>query len=388
MRVVGYAYPWDVLDAPGFVDRVRDLRIDEVAVAVAYHSARAATPWSRTGTSVLARHAALYRPVRERAWRAAALRPAVPDWAPAHDSAGDAVRVLNAAGVPAAAWIVLTHNSRLGAEFPQYAVRNCFGESYPWALCPSQPAVRSYAATLTEECLAGLDLASVVLEACGQLGAVHQHQHEKTDGVWSPAVARLLSVCCCTACADGWAASGALPEDVRDALRTEVRRLMDSAGPSATGDALPDRLRTTILETRQRGTDRLRRGVLAAIGPGTRVVLHGSPDPWATGALPGLTPATAADVDAVVLPNWAPGKAGADAVTQARRQLPHTVDVGSYVTAVAASPVPDLSAHVTELAEAGAGELHLYHLGLAGPGRHQDMCAATGAAHASRRKDP
>ncbi|MEU8889944.1 hypothetical protein [Streptomyces sp. NPDC048442] len=387
MRVVGYAYPWDILDAPGFVDRAGELGVDEVAVAVSYHSARAATPWSPAGTSVLARHAALYRPVREKAWRDAPLRPAAPDWASVPDSAGDAVRVLNAAGVPAAAWIVLTHDSRLGTQFPQYAVRNCFGESYPWALCPSQPQVRAYAATLTAECLEGLDVASVLLEACGPLGAVHQHQHEKTDGVWSPAVARLLSVCCCTACADGWAESGAKAEDVRDALRSEVRRLVDSADLLATADRLPADLRTTILETRQRGTDRLRRGVLAAIGPGTRVVLHGALDPWATGALPGLTPTAAADVDAVVLQNWAPGGASVDAVAKARRQLPSTVDVGSYITAVAASPVPDMSAYVTELAGAGAAELHLYHLGLAGPGRLPDMHAATGAAHAARRKD-
>ncbi|MFI0976224.1 hypothetical protein ACH4SP_04240 [Streptomyces sp. NPDC021093] len=386
MRVVGYAYPWDVLDAPGFVDRARELGVDEVAVALSYHSARAATPWSPSGTSVLARHAALYRPVREDAWRDATLRPAAPDWASVSDSAGDAVRVLNAAGVPAAAWIVLTHDSRLGTEFPQYAVRNCFGESYPWALCPSQPAVQAYAATLTAECLEGLDVASVILEACGQLGAVHQHQHEKTEGVWSPAVARLISVCCCTACADGWAESGAKAEDVRDALRAEVRRLVDGADLSTTEDELPAELRTTILGTRQRGTDRLRRGVLAAIGPGTRVVLHGALDPWATGALPGLTPAAAADVDAVVLQNWAPGRASVDAVAQARQQLPSTVDVGSYVTAVAAGPVPDMLAYVTELAEAGAAELHLYHLGLAGPGRLEDMRAATDVAHASRRK--
>ncbi|MDT7723573.1 MAG: hypothetical protein QOI21_149 [Actinomycetota bacterium] len=387
MRVVGYAYPWDILDAPGFVDRARELEVDEVAVAVSYHSARAATPWSPSGTSVVARHAALYRPVREEAWRDAKLRPAAPDWVSVPDSAGDAVRVLNAAGIPAAAWIVLTHNSLLGTEFPEYAVRNCFGESYPWALCPSQPEVQAYAVTLTAECLEGLDFASVLLEACGPLGAVHQHQHEKTDGVWSPAVARLLSVCCCTACADGWAESGAIAEDVRNALRTEVRRLVDSADLSATEDKLAAKLKTAILETRQRGTDQLRHGVLAAIKPGTRVVLHGALDPWVTGALPGLTPTAAGDVDAVVLQNWAPGQASVDAVAKARQQLPSTVDVGSYITAVAASPVPDIEAYARELAKAGAAELHLYHLGLAGPGRWPDMHAATSAAHASRKKD-
>src|SRR5205823_2910117 len=120
------------------------------------------------------------------------------------DSAGEAVAELNRAGVPAAAWLVLTHDSRLGLRFPDVAVRNCFGESYPWALCPSHDEVREYAARLAGEALAGLDVSSVVLEACGQLGATHQCQHEKTDAVWSPAAARLLSIFCCDACASGW----------------------------------------------------------------------------------------------------------------------------------------------------------------------------------------
>jgi hypothetical protein len=379
LRVVGYAYPWDVLEA-GFPDRATELEVDEVAVAVSYHSARAATPWSPERTSVVARHAALYRPVREEAWRGAELRPAAPDWVGSPDSAGEAVRVLNAAGIPAAAWVVLTHNSLLGTEFPEFAVRNCFGEVYPWALCPAWPEVQAFAATLTAECLAGLDCSSVLLEACGPLGALHQHQHEKTDGVWSPAVARLLSVCCCAACAAGWGDSGA--GDVRAILRTEVRRLLDSTGLSATKDKLPAALKEVLLAMRQRATDTLRRGVLAAITPGIRVVLHGALDPWATGALPGLTPTAANDVDAVVLQNWAPGQGSVDAVAAARAQLSSTVDVGSYITAVAASPVPDIEAYATELGKAGAAELHLYHLGLAGTGRWPDMHAAVSAAHA------
>ena len=155
------------------------------------------------------------------------MRPSTPDWVAAQDSGSDAVRVLNEAGIPAAAWIVLTHNSQLGYEHPDVAVRNCFGESYPWALCPSQPAVREYAATLTAEAVAGLELSSVILEACGPLGAVHQHQHEKTDGVWAPAVARLLSICCCDACASSWDVDA---DTVRAQLVEEVRRLI------ATGD--------------------------------------------------------------------------------------------------------------------------------------------------------
>ncbi|QKV74385.1 hypothetical protein [Amycolatopsis sp. Hca4] len=373
MKVTGYAYPWDVLD-DGFVPRVQALGVDEVAVALSYHSARAATPWSPSRTAVVARHAAFYRPVAD-GW--GALRPSTPDWVSPEDSGGDAVRLLNEAGIPAAAWIVLTHNSRLGYEHPEVVVRNCFGESYPWALCPSQPAVREYAAAVVANSVAGLELSSVILEACGPLGAVHQHQHEKTDGVWAPAVARLLSICCCDACAAAWDTDA---DTVRAQLVEEVRRLIATGDLGITGDRLPPSSTQMLLRGRQQATDALRAAVLATLPPGTRIVLHGALDPWVTGALPGLTPSAADDVDAVVLFGWAPAT-GAEAVAAAREALPERVAIGSYITAVAATPVPDIAGYVGELAKAGAAELHLYHLGLAGPGRWPDLETATAAAH-------
>ncbi|MGK3208351.1 hypothetical protein [Amycolatopsis sp. MEPSY49] len=373
MKVTGYAYPWDVLES-GFASRVRDLGVDEVAVALSYHSARAATPWSASRTSVVARHAAFYRPVSG-GW--GTLRPSTPDWVTSEDSGGDAVRLLNEAGIPAAAWIVLTHNSQLGYEHPDVVVRNCFGEAYPWALCPSQPAVREYAAKLTAQAVAGLELSSVILEACGPLGAVHQHQHEKTDGVWAPAVARLLSICCCDACAASWDLDA---DTVRAQLVEEVRRLVATGDLGVTADGLPPSLTSMLLRVRQEATDALRAAVLAVLPAGIRVVLHGALDPWVTGALPGLTPSAADDVDAVVLFGWAPAT-GAEAVAAAREALPERVAIGSYITAVAAAPVPDIAAYAGELAKAGAAELHLYHLGLAGPGRWSDLATATAAAH-------
>ena len=384
MRVTGYSYPWDVLDAPGFVDRAGQLGVDEVAVAVSYHSTRAATPYTPGSTSVPARHAALYRPVREQAWQGARLRPAGPAWLAGEDSAGAAVRALADAGLPAAAWLVLTHNSLLGLANPDVTVRNCFGEHYPWALCPSRAEVRDFAATLTAEALDGLAATSVVLEACGQLGAIHQCEHEKTDAVWGPAAARLLSVCCCSACAARWTESGADPAEVRSRLRAEVRALIDGGDLARTEDALRPELAELLLRTRQASTDALRRGVLAsaaAAAGGARIVLHGAVDPWVTGALPGLTPTAGAQVDAVVLQCWQPGAASVASVATARAELPAGTGIGAYVTAVGAAPVADLAGYVTDLGRAGADELHLYHLGLAGPARQPDLAAAVTAAH-------
>jgi len=190
-------------------------------------------------------------------------------------------------------------------------------------------------------------------------------------------------VCCCPACAARWSGSGADPAEVRARLRAEVRRLIDGGdlGAEAT---LPAELDELLLRTRQAATDALRERVLAAIsetlGSAPRIVLHGAVDPWVTGALPGLTPAAAQQVDSVVLQCWQPGPASVSSVATARAQLPDRVQVGGYVTAVGANPVPDMSGYVGDLANAGATELHLYHLGLAGPARLPDLAAAVAAA--------
>jgi hypothetical protein len=391
MWVTGYAYPWDVTADPGFADRAAALGVDEIAVATSYHTARAATPWLTGRSSVLAAHAAFYRPVREAAWEGQQLRPAEPGWVTSADSAGDAVRSARESGFRTALWVVLTHNTLLGTASPVSSAVDCFGQPHPWALCPAREEVRDYAATIAAESVRDLDPDSVILESCGPMGAVHQHMHEKTDGVWSPAVARLLSVCCCAACADNWRAIGLDPAETVGVLAERVRAIIDSGDLAIADDGLPSHIRDGVLLARQRATDALRHQVLAAIaeaGTAGRIVLHGSPDPWATGALPGLTPSAGDEVDSVVVQCWQPGTAALDTVRATRAHLPSTVDVGAYVTAVAANPVADMAGYVRHLHTAGAAELHLYHLGLAGPGRlpylrdaittaHQPPCAPT-----------
>ncbi|WP_249124718.1 hypothetical protein [Saccharopolyspora erythraea] len=189
-------------------------------------------------------------------------------------------------------------------------------------------------------------------------------------------------VCCCPACARGWRQRALEADDVRALLWAEVRRLVTGGDLAATDDRLPAEVSAALLATRQRATDELRRSVLAEIGADHRVVLHGAVDPWATGALPGLTPDAASEVDSVVLQCWNPGEKSISDVAAARSEVPSEVDIDAYVTAVAAQPV-GMSDHVRGLGSAGASELHLYHLGLAGPARWADLRAAVRQAHAA-----
>jgi hypothetical protein len=350
MVTFGYAYPWDVVGDPSFAARVADLGLDGVVLAAAYHSARAATPLHPSHQVVDARHAALYRSVRPEVWAGRRLVPAAPDWVEGPDPFGTAVSALTAAGLSVRAWIVLTHSTRLGQAFPDVAVRNCFGDVYPYALCPAQPEVRSYAATLAAEAVRDVALDGISLEACGQLGLGHLGHHEKTAGAWTPETERLLSVCCCTACAEAWRDRGLDPAEVTAALRPGV--------------PLDEHLAAALLATRHASADALRHEVLDAVD--LPVTLHGSADPWATGASPGLTPTAAEDVAGVLLPCWPTTPSVAETVAATRRSLPASVSLGAYVTVLPPAAAADVGDHVSRIRAAGADELHLYHLGLAG----------------------
>lgn len=356
MRLTGHAYPWDVLGDPAFPGRVLEAGVDTVALAAAYHSTRAATPLHPRHQLVDARYAALYRPVRDVVWRGRELSPREPDWMPTPDSFGVAAVELRAAGLKVSAWIVLTHNSGLGAE--GVSVVNCFGERYRYALCPARPEVREYAALLAGEAVAGAEVDAVSLEACGQLGVTHLSHHEKTDGAFSPLAARWLSVCCCPACRSAWSARGLDPAEVVDTLRAAVRA--EALGSAASVPMAPE-----LLGARQSSTDALRAEVLSRLAtyvPDVPVTLHAHPDPWVTGASPGLTPTAAADVAALVVPAWPTTQASADVVAAAAAT---GRPVDAYVTVLPPAEPTELPAHAARLRAAGSTGLSLYHLGLA-----------------------
>lgn len=387
---VGYAYPWDVIGDPSFVDRVHALGLPTVALAAAYHSARAATPQHPRTRFVEARTAALYRPVRPAAWEGRRLAPAAADWVADSDPCGTAAATLAEAGIEVAPWVVLTHATRLAEAHPELAVRNCFDEPYPYALCPRSEEVREYASTLAAESVRGIPCSSVVLEACGQLGVVHGSHHDKTEGAYGEEVQRLLSICCCHACRGAWRERGLDADQVLERLRAAVDA---GRGPQGGREAVvAAEVLDTLLEVRHEAADALRHAVVAAAQEAAseplRIVLHGDPDPWATGPLPGLTSAAPAEVDVVVAQCWAVGEASVEKMRRLTTMLDGRAEAAAYVTVLPPAIEPDFADHVAALVAAGASQAHLYHLGLAGP-TGQRLLAETArrtAGHARSRR--
>ncbi len=359
--MAGHAYPWDLHGDPGFVERVAGLGIGEVTLAAHYHSVRAATPQHPHHQIVAAPHAAFYRPVRSEVWGRRRLGPVGAGWIDDPDSFATGASALRQGGMRVNAWIVFTHNTRLGEANPDLAVVNCFGDRYSYALCPQHDEVREYSTLLAAESLRDVDVDGVVLEAWGQLGVVHGGHHEKTARAWSPTAERLLSVCCCAACRSAWRMVGLDDAQVVEELRRAVR-VVGAGGEAKLADGLELMLATTRTTAAARNLAGIV-GVIRSAAPDARVIVHAHPSDWSTAPLSAVT--VTDGVEVVQVSAWDTGADSAGDVAAATDAAPEGVAVAAYVTVLPPATDDQLDEHATRVAEAGATELHLYHLGLA-----------------------
>ncbi len=361
MRAGAYLYPWDVDGDPAAADRVAGLGLAGVSLAAAYHAVRAVTPF-HPGHRVVTRDAAVYYQADPARWSGTALRPAVAGPAGSFERAAGALR---AVGLGVTAWVVLTHNSGLAAAVGECAIRNAFGDAYPWALCAGSAAVREYAARLAAEVAALDGVDGIELEACGWYGFDHGSAHDKTGEVTGragPAGEWLLSVCFCAGCRAGYAAAGADP----DKLAAQVRAAADG-GPALPGDSAD-----VLDRTRAAAARRLLGEVTAAVreaAPGQTVLLHTDPDPRAAGSNPGYDLAAACGpdgVDGVVLA-CADQDRAVSLVSTAAAAVPAGAPVVAVLQAVAGlgGDPGSLPAQAAAVRGAGATELRFYHAGLA-----------------------
>jgi hypothetical protein len=403
MRAWANLYPWDVDGDPAAAGRIAGLGLTGVTLAAAYHAVRAVTPF-HPGHRIVTRDAAVYYRADPSRWRGTALRPARlrPAAARPAGSFERAAAALRSSGLAVTAWAVLTHNDRLGAVVPSAAVRNAFGDTYPWALCLASPAVREYAACLAGEVAALAEADAVEFEACGWYGVEHLSAHDKTAGTAGGAAQWLLSVCFCVACRREYAAAGADPEWLASSVRAAVDALARgaaagraaagraaagraAAGGAAAGDApgggaapgpgmtaLPGAVAGVLDGVRADLATRFQREVVAAArdaAPGKPVYLHVHPDPRATGANPGYDPAALGGVAGLVLSCWDPATAPA-LVTRAAATAPQGTAIAASLLAVAGlgGDPATLPAQAAAVHAAGATELRLYHAGLASAG--------------------
>ena len=392
MRTSVFLYPWDVVGDPDAAARVVDLGVQQVTLAAAYHSTRALTPRHPGRRVVTAEHAAVLYPPDAARWAGRTLRPYEQSWVASDDPFAEAAEALAAAGLEVHTWVVLAHNSRLGAEHPDTSVVNAYGDRYPWAPCIARPAVRAYLVALAAEAAVRGGARGTELESCGWYGFAHLHAHDKVAGVGlGDAAQYLMSLCFCSDCRTGYAGHGLDADGLAAAVRTALEPVWAGSGSPEAGRAgiekfLGADLAAATLQWRGRVARTLQESAVAAVRaaaePGFQVLLHADPAPHRTGANVGVDPEHILSVaDGVVLPCT-----GDDAVREAVLG-PFAGRDGvlaanfSVVTGMGGSPAT-LERDAAHAASLGADQLRLYHAGLASD---PDLQAVAGALSRLRR---
>ncbi|MGW6905586.1 hypothetical protein [Streptomyces sp. NPDC054940] len=375
MKASAFVYPWDVNGDPEAPGRIAALGVQQVTLAAAYHSTRALTPRHPRHRIVTAEHAAVLYPTGDR-WAGRELRPyPAGDWAPG-DAYGEAATALATAGLEVHTWVVLAHNSRLGAEHPPTSVVNAYGDRYPWAPCIAQPATRAYLVDLAAEAAVRPGARGTELESLGWYGLQHLHAHDKTAGVpLGDAGMYLMALCFCPTCREGYGAQGldadALAAAVRDALEPLWQGAPDDEGWAGVEKLLGSQTAAATRAWRDETARTLQEAAVAAVREaapaGFQVLLHADPVTYHVGANPGVDPAHILSVaDGVVVPcAGGPGLLTPFA-EQGREDAVIAANFG-VVSGMGGSP-GTLASDAARARELGATEIRLYHAGLASDG--------------------
>jgi hypothetical protein len=223
MQVALYVHPFDLgaLEAHGGLSRLRDLGVVELSMATSYHDGRWLTPWHpERRVRFLEDGCVHFRPASDYG----ELQPMPSSEVPA--AGPSALQQLCAAapavGLRVRAWTVFGHNTRLGVMHPEVTVENAFGDRYPYALCPSQPAVQQYHAAMVADLASHQGLGSIELEALGQMGIQHSSHHDKKSFQPAGLLAFALSACFCSACLATHAKLGSHGALLREQVRAFV----------------------------------------------------------------------------------------------------------------------------------------------------------------------
>ena len=225
MPVGFWVFPWDIEDEgiDHFAARLERLGASSTSPSVLYHSGRALLPRAQGqkvrllgGPGANFPFEGLEAPFvgMESEF---ALRSGKRFWWRLAEALSDR-------GIRLHAWAMPLHGSELGRRLPLGIVRNCFGDPYAYALCPSHPQARRFAESLVGELARSHIFHAIQLESVGYLGYRHFHHHEAEYVGHGPLEELLLSLCFCDACIAGARREGISIFGLRAAISQELER--------------------------------------------------------------------------------------------------------------------------------------------------------------------
>lgn len=190
-----FTYAWD-LEAEGYDRVVGELAgngVTHINLATAYHAGKFLLPHNPKHRTWFPEDGSIsFRPDLSRYGR---IRPRVNSLVThTSDPVSRLLDVARKHGVGYVAWVVLMHNSWLGARYPDATVHTAFGDPVIHSLNPAHPDVREYMLAMLGDLVSRHDVAAIELESPGYMSYTHGWHHE-INGVALDAVQeRFLSV--------------------------------------------------------------------------------------------------------------------------------------------------------------------------------------------------
>ena len=221
-----YAYPWDLADTGvgAAVDRFLALGLDTVTIAGSYHAGKFLRPHGKAGKVYFPEDGTVY--FQPDPSRYGAIKPIANSML----SAGkDTVRDLaHQDRLATNVWLVLMHNTRLGAAHIESTVANAFGDRYVYNLCPSAPEARAYAIGLARDVTKSYPVSGVSLETPGFLPYAHGFHHEFALNRGNRWLDSQLGLCFCPHCMAGAKRAGIQVEAVRRQVAADIEAYLKS----------------------------------------------------------------------------------------------------------------------------------------------------------------
>ena len=122
-------------------------------------------------------------------------------------------------------WLVLLHNTRLGAAHIDCTVANAFGDRYVYNLCPAAPDARAYAIGLARDVTESYAVSGISLETPGFLPYAHGYHHEFALNRPNRWLDSQLGLCFCAHCMAGANSAGIRVEALRRQVAARHRSL-------------------------------------------------------------------------------------------------------------------------------------------------------------------
>ncbi|ATF14074.1 hypothetical protein HP398_04345 [Brevibacillus sp. HB1.4B] len=200
-RQIGmFIYPWDIAESgiEAVIQTLQGAKCNTAVVNSSYHQGRFFHPQSKTFRR-LPFSGVSFTPEWSKYNR---LRPTVHEQIAQAGVLAKMKEACEQAGMGFHTWWVGLHNSTLGLAHPDLCVQNIWGDTYTYALCPSQPEVQHYAKALFADTLEQVKPDRILIEATAFLPMKHGEHHEVCLLPLGESLQWLLSFCFCGACTE------------------------------------------------------------------------------------------------------------------------------------------------------------------------------------------